>query len=166
MNQITTPIHNEFTVQVANNEQIPYLFDGIRNDDGQLLWIPRNDAHLKTGDYSILHMENQIAIERKSHSDFLGSITEGRDRLQREFERMNKLEYGAIVVEAGWKELLIDGTNHSQVNPKTISRTITSWSIRYPRVQWWLCLDRRHAEIMTYRLLNRFWELKQGKEIP
>lgn len=162
---VTSPSETEFTIQVDSREQSPYLFDNMTNDDGSPLWVWRNEVGLKSGDYSIKDMEDQIAVERKSHIDFLGSITKGRDRLMREFERLQELERAAIVVECDWNELLRVGHSRSQVTPKTIQRTIVSWTQRFPNVHWFLCMDKRHAEITTFQYLNQFWKLKQKREI-
>ena len=45
---------------------------------------------------------------------------------------------------------------HSQLNPKTVFRTITAWEVRYPNVHWHLCPNREFAEVKTFRLLERF----------
>lgn len=161
---VTTPIETPYTILVDTREQNPFEFTDIRDTDGQPIYVYQDRVGLKSGDYSLLGMENQIAIERKSHIDFLGSIGQGRDRFQREIERLNEMECAAVAIEVGWRDLMVGHIN-SQINPMTISRTIVSWSIRYPRVHWWLCENRRHAELMTFRLLDRFWKLKEEKAI-
>lgn len=163
---VTAPVETEFTILVDTREQAPFLFEDIVDQaTGNPIYVYQQQAGLRSGDYSILGMENQIAIERKSQSDFLGSITQGRERFQREIERLNEMEHASVVIEADWRGLLIEKAGYSRLNPMVISRTITSWSIRYPRVHWWTCMNKRHAELMTFRLLDRFWELKGKKEI-
>lgn len=162
---IQSPTETPFTIIVDTREQAPFGFTDIKDTSGNPLFVYKQVAGLASGDYSLLDMEGQIAIERKSHIDFLGSIGQGRDRFQREIARLNEMEYAAVVIEADWHQLLFDGHPKSQITPMVISRTLTSWSIRYPRVHWWPCLDKRHAELMTFRLLDRFWELKANKEI-
>jgi hypothetical protein len=46
----------------------------------------------------------------------------------------------------------------SQLNPKTIFRSVIAWQQRYPSVHWWFCPGRRFAEVTTYRILERFWK--------
>jgi len=161
---VTTPAETPYTILVDTREQNPFEFTDIRSNDGEQLFVYQKRATLQSGDYSIKDMENQIAIERKSHIDFLGSIGQGRDRFQREIARLNEMECAAVVIEVGWRDLMAGHIN-SQLNPTAISRTIMSWSIRYPKVHWWLAENRRHAELMTFRLLDRFWKLKEEKEI-
>lgn len=162
---VTTPIETPYTILVDTREQNPFEFTDIRDTDGQPIYVYQDRAGLKSGDYSLLGMENQVAIERKSHSDLLGSVTAGRKRFQREIERLNEMEHASVVIEADWHELMCSSHKYSAANPIMISRTIVSWSIRYPKVHWWPCHGRRHAELMTFRLLDRYWELKAEKEI-
>ena len=61
------------------------------------------DKKLDTGDYSIIGLTNEIALERKAPDDFLGSITQGRKRFFREIERLSVIPYSCIVVEESWE---------------------------------------------------------------
>lgn len=45
---------------------------------------------------------------------------------------------------------------YSELNPKTVYRSILAWEVRYPVIHWQLCPDRRFAEVTTFRLLERF----------
>ena len=119
---------------------------------------PRPDVvfkHLKTGDYSIEGYEDRITIERKSLEDAYSSTGKGRKRLEREFERMRLFDYAAIVVEADLYTIARHPPEHSQMNPKSVFRTLLSWSMKY-NVKVWPCPDRQFAEKTTYLLLS-FW---------
>jgi DNA excision repair protein ERCC-4 len=155
------PLINPFSVIVDTREQAPYHFSGISGDkSGQTLVIPITNMALRSGDYSIAGFEDQIAIERKSHADFLGSIGRGRDRLRAEMERLSAMKYAAVVVEADWRTILDFPPTSSLVSPKVASRTMLSWSIRYG-VHFWTCMNRRHGELVTFRLLERFWRIQE-----
>ena len=61
--------NDSFTIIVDTREQQPWTFDN---------YVTANQK-LDTGDYSILGMENILAIERKkSVSEFANNITESR----------------------------------------------------------------------------------------
>ena len=74
----------EYIVAVDTREQKPYRF-------------PHSEVKtLATGDYSIVGLEDQVAIERKSKEDAYSSLGQGRDRFERELERLSKFDYAAI----------------------------------------------------------------------
>ena len=57
---------------------------------------------LAMGDYSVVGLENIVAIERKSPEDLLGCVGRDRDRFEREVQRLLAYPCRALVVEAGW----------------------------------------------------------------
>lgn len=61
---------------------------------------------LPVGDYSLVGFETEIAVERKSLDDFIGSLTRGRDRFMREMRALAAYQFGAVVVEAELRDLL------------------------------------------------------------
>lgn len=159
-----------FTIIVDTREQFPYHFTGFRADARhgyKPLVIPTRRAALKTGDYSIEGFEDRVAVERKSLSDLYGSLGGGRDRFHREFERLNQLECAALVIEAGWPEIIHHpplrnpSKNGRLLLPKHVYRTAISWQQRFPRVHWWPCDTRNFAERTTFRALEMFWRLQQ-----
>lgn len=141
-------------VCVDTREGAPYRFLNI----DPWSFIDLHHIGLKTGDYSIVGLEDLVTIERKSVADLLGSITAGRDRFEREFQRMQEMEFAAVVIEGEFSEVLGHISSSTKMNPKTLPSTIDAWTIRYPRVHWKFCMNRRHAEIQTLRLLYRFWK--------
>lgn len=147
-----------FEVIVDTREQAPFHFLSI--DPWSI--IPLWHTGLETGDYSITGFQNRITIERKSISDFLGSITAGRERFEREFERMSKMEFAAVVVEGEYAEVLEYASESTKVLPKSIVGTVDAWRIRYG-VHFIFCMSRRHAERQTFGLLYQFWKNEQKK---
>lgn len=79
------------TIIIDTREQTPWCFSDM---------VKTEVAALKIGDYA-LKGDLTFCVERKSLEDFLGTISEGWDRFQRELYRMDR--YGVtqkvIVVE-------------------------------------------------------------------
>lgn len=171
-----------FTISRDSNESAPWHFAGIESDAEQRAngapWIvpiitkPLWNMHrtevfigdmpyLKGGaDYSIDGLEHRIQLERKSVADLYSTLGQRRSDFEAEICRLNMLEFAAVIIEGDWRAIL-DPPANSQLNPKTVSRTILSWSIRYPRVHWFPCVDRRHAEKLAFQLLRQFWRQSQ-----
>lgn len=150
-----------FTVLIDTREQKPFAFRDIKGDakdNKRPVIVPTRIATLDTGDYSMAGFESKIRIERKSAADLYGSMGRNHDRFEREIERLNHFEWATVVVESDWRDLTLRPPEHSKLSPKTISRTILAWKIRYPRVHWDLMPGRPVAENWTFRLLERVWK--------
>ena len=151
-----------FRIVVDSREQLPYEFSGMG------LVVPTVVRGLLSGDYSIEGMEDQIAIERKSMDDLFGSVTWGRTRFEAEIFRLNtmvsadRMRFAAVVIEASWPEIMAPMEHRpgweNQTEPRSVEGTIIAWSLRYPRVHWWACGDRRGAECRTFSILRKFWD--------
>lgn len=71
-------------------------------------------APMKTGDYTLQGFHEPgtpeqprgIVLERKSLEDLYGSFSAGRERLEREYERMRGFKRKAICIEAGYPDVL------------------------------------------------------------
>ncbi len=85
------------------------------------------------GDYSLKGYEAQVAIERKSLIDAFGTFGNGRKRFERELERLSKLKFTAVVIEADWDTIVLRPPARSQLLPKPIVSSIAPWSQRYRR---------------------------------
>lgn len=144
-----------FTIAIDQREQAPFSFQGI-TDGGLPVVVRTFNQHLLTGDYSIDGQQHLIAIERKSKEDLYSTLTHGRERFLREFERLAEMQFAAVVVEASFGSVTSDPPMFSGARPKSIYRSIIALQIRYPRIQWIFCDDRRFAEITTFRVLERF----------
>jgi ERCC4-type nuclease len=102
--------------------------------------VPLIDKALSFGDYSILGMEQNISIERKSLSDFFSSIggrkkkdvkNTNRQRLKNEFERMKVAEFRALVIEGSEIEVMSPELGFSNMNPNSVYSTIISFEIKH-----------------------------------
>lgn len=148
-------------IVIDTREQNPYAFARIPADAYQgegLLAIRTEVRTLRSGDYSLAGYEHRVAVERKSKQDLFGTVGQGRDRFERELVRLNGMQFAAVVVEAEWSEVMGDPPPHTQLQPKTIFRSVLAWQQRYPRVHWHFWPTRRAAEIVTFRVLERFWK--------
>lgn len=132
----------KFVVAVDTREQHPYSF------------LHYELKALASGDYSIVGYEDRIAIERKSKQDAYSSLGRGRARFKRELERLSRLDYAAIVIEATMTDFLRPPA-FSQMNPKAAVNTLIAWSVKY-RVCVFFAGNRRNAQTLTYRLLEKF----------
>jgi len=133
-----------FIIAVDTRERHPYHF------------AVSELRRLKTGDYSIVDLEEQITIERKRLDELFSIAGRERERFERELERMAKLDYAALVIEADLPRIL-RGAAFSQVSPKAVIQSLVSWSIRY-RVQVFFAGDRQHANALTCRVLEKYWK--------
>lgn len=166
-----------FKVVADVNEGIPYRFTGIKTDSGKggralaveivqkpLYAMHREKVTVKDkpyskglADYSIDGLEQFVQIERKSLEDLYGTLGGRRDDFEAEIARLDMCQFAAVVIEADWQTILFNPPDYSRLLPKVVSRTVLSWSIRYPRVHWYTCSGRDHAESLTFRLLEMFW---------
>lgn len=159
---LVTPSGNSLlAVKQDTREQSPYAFQGIGWDasdgggPGKTLTIETVRGTLRSGDYSLVGYESRVAVERKSLADWYGTLGKGRDRFERELERLRSYDFAAVVIEASLTEMATAPPEFTQLNPKTVYRTFVAWQVRYP-VKFIPCDGRRLAEITTFRLLERF----------
>lgn len=130
-------------VAVDTREQRPYRF-------------PLSEVKtLATGDYSIVGLEDRVAIERKTKEDAYSSLGQGRSRFERELQRLSRFDYAAIVIEASLPEFL-QAPAFSRMNPKAAAASIVAWSVKY-RVCVFFAGDRRHGNAITRQLLEKYW---------
>jgi DNA excision repair protein ERCC-4 len=81
---------------------------------------------LPTGDYSVLGLTNEIAIERKSLDDLCMCVGRERDRFDRECKRLLGYPTRAIVVEATWLQIQGGGWR-SRVTPEAVFGSLLGW---------------------------------------
>ncbi len=81
---------------------------------------------LPTADYSILGLEHHIAVERKSLGDLLGCIGGGRERFERELQRLLAYPSRALVIESTWAEIE-RGDWRSHVDKNAAMGSLIGW---------------------------------------
>ncbi len=132
------------------------------------LVVPTIVAGLETGDYSIDGFESLITVERKSLSDLYGTLGYGRERFERELQRMSGATLAGtafgggfkvchVVVEATWDDVLNHPPRDSKLSPDSVFGSINSWEQRYPMVHWSMMGNRALAEKKCFEILKRFW---------
>ncbi len=158
---IESPITAPFAVVIDTREQRPFEFKSLRSDAAQgkrPIVVPTVRGCLAAGDYSLNEPVGLVSIERKSLGDLFGTLAHGRARFERELDRLRDFARAYIVVEADWSQVFRDPPRHSDLNPKTVYRSVLAWQHRFPRVQWWFCPGRAFAEVTTFRILERAWK--------
>ncbi len=148
-------------IVIDKQEQLPYAFSRIHADAHQghgIVAVRTEVRKIRTGDYTLAGYEPRVSVERKSKEDLFRTIGQERERFERELVRLHGMQFGAVVVEAEWSEILNNPPEYSQLQPKTIFRSVLAWQQRYTRVHWWFLPGRDAAEVTTFRILERFWK--------
>ena len=152
-----------FTIAVDSREQDRLDFDP---------WLPLGlftvqfPVTLQSGDYSVIGSHDKCAIERKSAADASASFTRERERFTACLERLEKIHhapggYAALVIEAGWAEILA-GQEQSMVSGKSVIGSALSASVEYG-LPVFFCDDRRIAAACVVKLLSKFWKYNIGR---
>ena len=125
---------------------------------------------LREGDYTVAFpqpdgtfkpIENGIVIERKSLSDLMGCLTQGRERFEAELARMKPYESCAVVVEEPFIRLM-QGHYRSEMKPYAAVQSILSMTQKY-RVPFLWGETRQQAEFIAFHLLRHFYKHHGGK---
>ncbi len=157
---IPTFLLSPFTVLVDTREQLPYSFCGFftdRKDGGLPLVVSTRTVGLQSGDYSVDGYADQVSVERKSLADLYSTFGKGRARFEHELARLDMMPFANVVVESSLGQAVANPPLRTRLKPKTIMRSVIAWRYRYQRIHWHFVDDRRLAEILTYRLLERFY---------
>jgi len=125
---------------VDAHERYPYRFA-----TQQVQTVKRG---LSCGDYAV-SVEGRVvcAVERKSVTDLVSSLTSGRLRFA--MSELAALPRAAVIVEEGYAKLL----SQPYVRGALVADGIAELQIRYPNVPVVHCETRKLAEEWTYRFL-------------
>lgn len=113
-----------FIVAIDTRENLPYRFDGFAT-------VRRK---IDAGDYSLQLPDGSlapIAYERKSPADLWGSMGAGRARFERCVQRLSKLDYAAIVIEATLSEACVPPRQVQRLQASSVIGGLASWSIQH-----------------------------------
>ncbi len=132
-----------------SREQSPFHFDGEQYKGSEV-----REGNLTTGDYSLVGLENRVAVERKSLPDFMASISTGRERFERELVRARGLDAFMVVIEAPFSDV-VAGKYRSHMKPKAATQTIYSFMSRY-RTTFHFAQSRSWAEYATFHFLRHY----------
>lgn len=169
------PLVWPYTIQFDRRErQGGWNFHGITGGSKQKyrpLIIPTQEIHMVTADYTADGFP--VYIERKSHPDFLGSISGGHGNLEAEFERMQSLNaaggHCCMVVESSLDRLIDDLESPGcmrKVTPAAVLGIVASWPMRFG-VPIHFAGTRRLAELLAFRIICKFIEktLEESKHV-
>ncbi len=118
---------------------------------------------LPAGDYSVVGLEEWVAVERKSVNDLVTSLTRERARFLREMERFGAYDAACVVVEAE----LADVAAHryrSRATPRSIVGSVITIGLRY-RVPTYFCGSRSLAAAFTERYLVRYAQERAAVQV-
>ena len=112
------PVRNSITaimptIIVDTREQTPLVFQSL----------PFRTATLTQGDYSVAGLEADFAIERKSISDLVGSLTSGRERFMREIDRLRGCPFARLLI-VGTEHDIASHRYRSNASPKAIINSL------------------------------------------
>ena len=139
------------TISIDTRKKVPYTFAGMSLYN-RLIPTPTQRRTLLTGDYSLAGFEKIFVIERKSILDFYRSITQARDRFEKEVSRMGNMTRAAVVVEGRLPEVLDPLKYGRRVSPDSILGTVASWYVRYG-VPFFFLADRATERVCSLRFL-------------
>jgi len=164
------PLVLPFVIVMDHRERAGgWRFDGFTGDSGDKyrpLIVPQRFQHMETADYFIEHEGEPIPtfIERKSHDDFIGSISGGAVNLRKEFERMAEIiangGFCCMVIESSLEAIidqLSDPCSERKVAPAAVMGTIASYQQKYS-VPFNFCGTRRLAEELALRIFRKAHE--------
>jgi DNA excision repair protein ERCC-4 len=132
-------------VVVDTREKEPYTFDPAKVE------VVRRA--IPAGDYSLLGRESEIAIERKSLEDFVGTVIRERDRFHRELAKLAGCRFACVVVEGSLGDVL-RGQYRSGAHPRSVLGASVSIIVDY-RIPVFFCADRQAARLFVEELLVR-----------
>lgn len=150
----------EFIIKIDQREKKPWF----------LLLAPKikiRYARNTTADYTIEGGEQEIAIERKTLVDILGTLSlakddagnRKRDRFEKEIKRMQGIRQTFIVVEAPLERVLQTGLAiKGQISKILLLRAIIRLKMKYPQTRWYFATNREQAEMIGFILLWRAYQ--------
>ncbi len=145
---------------VDSREKKPYLFEEYP--------VIVERAALPTADYQLAGF--RVVAERKSMSDLLGSISNDRDRFERELSRIEAYDFRCVIVEGNFSDLA-GGNFSSRMNSHSAVQTVAAFSIRYAPI--FFAGTRQHGEYLVYSLFRQYlrsivkrYELYQKEQGP
>jgi len=149
MNGLTTAAP---VVLCDDREKGSYTFAGLEVS-GMPIRVER--THLQTGDYTLPCLQHLIAVERKSALDLHGTLSTARRRrrFQAELQRLSRLPFPLVLVEATQAELQTMQTPNSRFPAAAMLCVMRDFMIRYVAVRWLFVPGRRAGEIATVRFL-------------
>jgi ERCC4-type nuclease len=123
------------TIIVDSREKEAYGFDPMR--------VCAVRRALPAGDYSVLGLENLVAVERKTIDDFVGTVIRARGRFYRELQRLERYARACVVVEADLEDV-IQGRYRGDAHPHSILGSALAISVDFG-IPVFFCSNRQLA---------------------
>lgn len=143
------------SVHVDTREQKPYKLN-----------LPIDVTTLKYGDYTLSDAEvcGNLHIERKSISDFIGTLSGGYERFKREIERANEADANLVVLVEDTLDHCLAFKNlpyvskKIRVTPEFVFHNVRELIQEYPHVQFLFTKGKvEAARVAETLLLSRGW---------
>ena len=152
-----------FTVLFDHRERAGgWTFKGLSGGSKRkhkTLEVPMREVHLVTADYTVEGCD--VYIERKSHSDFIGSLGGGHERLEAEFERMRVLAaagaYCCMIVESSLDRIIEELESPlalRKLSAASVLGVVASWPMRF-NVPILFAGSRGLAESLAFRVMEK-----------
>lgn len=116
-------------VLIDSREQKPLRFP-------EPLGVDCGVATLPAGDYSVRGFTHVIALERKSVSDLIGTLTKGRERFENELDLLAQYRWKAILVE-GRRGDVEAGIYRSLATPQSVIGSLRAIWMRWGVPTFW-----------------------------
>jgi ERCC4-type nuclease len=101
------------------------------------LRLPYVRAGLQSGDYSVLGLEAEFAVERKSIADLVGCCKSGtkaaegeRERFERELHRLRGYRFKRLLIVGTFADIEA-GAYRSEIAPAAVMNSLLSWQAVY-----------------------------------
>jgi DNA excision repair protein ERCC-4 len=120
------------------------------------LAIPIVVAKLPMGDLSVPGFEDRAAVDRKQIGDFIGCVTRDRERFTRLLEKMSRIDFAAIVVEATIADVRAR-KYRNDVAPEFVLGAAAKIAAKYG-VPVYFCGSLDASTDFAVRLLRAWWK--------
>ena len=155
----------QVTVLVAKNEQAPWDFTchGARQEEATL--------GIGGADYSLKGFERILRVERKTAEDYIGSISQGRERFENEMKHLRQFTFRRVLVECDSMGAILDGlgrrgqrTFRSRMTWQSARGTTIHWGRHYCPIEFPGNRDeaRDYAWDFMFGVAEDWWETYQG----
>jgi len=133
-----------FVIIADTREQHPYEFP-----------CATNRKALAAGDYSVEGLEDRIAVERKSLSDFVHTVIHDHERFGRELSLLSRYDAACVVVEADLDTVLRNQRSDDLrgAKPESVLGAALHVSLQYRIPVFW-CGTRQAARAFTEMFLR------------
>ena len=116
---------------------------------------------LKTGDYSLVGLEDRVVIERKNLSDLVQTVIQNWIRFRRELHRLGAFDMSLIAVEANLSDI-VEHRYDSEANPESVLARMDECLVDHG-VGVFLWGNAACAERIAARMLKLCWNRYGGR---